>query len=128
MLTRAVDIGKMQMEQFERGWPDGFYNSISKNVVTFALKGKHIKVGEHIIINQEAIYARIIGLLVSDRNLDLSHVFACELAAFPTALFKEDGKMRIATAKATLKKHLAVTTFSRIWGSPNVNHHILPLW
>ena len=33
-VDRALDIGAKQMIQFERSWPEGFYTSLSKDVVT----------------------------------------------------------------------------------------------
>ena len=56
------------MIQFERSWPEGFYTLLSKEVVTFNTKKKRLAVGEHAVVDQEAIYARVIGLLVSARH------------------------------------------------------------
>jgi len=50
------------MIQFERSWQEGFYTSLSKEMVTFNTKKKRLTVGEHAVIDQEAIYARVIGL------------------------------------------------------------------
>ncbi|KAG0726524.1 hypothetical protein GWK47_036353 [Chionoecetes opilio] len=61
----------------------------------------------------EAIYNRVIGLLVSQRDLDLQGVFATELTAYPPSMFAPDGTMRIATGKATLKKNLQVEISQR---------------
>lgn len=58
------------MIQFERLWPDGFHSSLSKVVITFAAKQKHLKIREHVVIDQEAIYACVIGLLVSQQDLN----------------------------------------------------------
>ena len=59
-------------------------------------------------MDPEAIYNRVIGLLVSQRDLDLQGMFATELTAYPTSMFDPDGTMRIATGKSTLKKILQV--------------------
>ena len=40
-VERAVDIGYMQMVEFEATWPEGFYSSITKRVVTFDQKKTH---------------------------------------------------------------------------------------
>ena len=71
------------MIQFERSWPDGFYTSLSKEVVTFNTKKKRLTVGEHAVIDQEAIYARVIGLLISLTDLNFQQVLATELTAYP---------------------------------------------
>ena len=72
------------------------------------------------IIDQEAIYARTIGLLVSDRSLDLRYVFSTELAAYPPSMFTENGTMQIATEKASLKHTLGEEVSARAWDSPTV--------
>ena len=70
------------MIQFERSWPDGFYTSLSKEVITFNAKKKRLTVGEHAVIDQEVIYARVIGLLVSQRDLNFQEALATELTAY----------------------------------------------
>ena len=65
-LERALDVGKLQMIQFENGWPENFYDPISKQVTTMAVKKKQLLLGGTNIVDQEAIYARVIGLLVSN--------------------------------------------------------------
>ncbi|KAG0729109.1 hypothetical protein GWK47_031017 [Chionoecetes opilio] len=64
-------------------------------------------------MDPEAIYNRVIGLLVSQRDLDLQGVFATELTAYPLSKFASDGTMRIVTGKATLKKNLQVEISQR---------------
>ena len=58
-VDRALEIGREQLKQFEASWPDGFYNTLSKQVVTFAERKKRLSVGESAIVDQEAIYARV---------------------------------------------------------------------
>ena len=70
------------MIQFERSRPEGFYTSLSKEVVTFNTKKKRLTVGEHAVIDQEAIYARVIGLLVGQTDLNFHEVLATELTAY----------------------------------------------
>lgn len=119
-IDTALTKGLEQLETFESSWPEGFYNTIKGQVVTFSAKRKVIKVGDVAVIDQEAIYARVIGLMVSQRELDLNEVLGCELAAYPASMFHPDGSMRIATGKACLKKILAVETSARLWGQPSV--------
>ena len=64
----ALAIGEKQMEEFEASWPEGFYDKLSKKVVTFAAKTKHLVVNDKIVIDPEAVYARAIGLAVSNRE------------------------------------------------------------
>lgn len=119
-IDRALILGQEQMEASESSWPEGFYNPIKKRVVTFSGNRKAVKVGDLAVIDQEAIYARVIGLMVSQRDVDLGQVLSCELAAYPPSMFHPDGSIRLATGKACLKKCLAVTTSARMWGEPSV--------
>ena len=96
------------MEVFERSWADGFYNTLSKQVVTQATKKKGQQ-KEKLSIDLEAIYAQALGLLLSDRNFPFGDIIAYELGDFPPAYFREDGEMRLATAKSSLKKAIGET-------------------
>jgi hypothetical protein len=87
-------------------------------VVTFAAKKKCFTIGESAVIDQEAIYARVIGLLVSQHDLDLQQVLATELTAYPPSTFHPDGQMRIATGESMLKKNLQVEVSQRCTISP----------
>lgn len=117
-VDRALDIGIEQMIQFERSWPEGFYTSLSMEVVTFNTKKKRLTIGEHAVIDQEAIYARVIGLLVSQRELNFQEVLATELTAYPPSMFHADGQMRAAAGKSTLKKNIQVDVSQRLSMSP----------
>ncbi len=61
----ALSIGQSQMAVFKSGWPVSFYDKLSKVVVTMDSQKKHIQVGKEKVYDQELIYARVIGLLVS---------------------------------------------------------------
>ena len=102
-VDRELEVGREQLKQFEASWPDRFYNTLSKQVVTFAERKKRLYVGESAIVGQEAIYARVIGLLVGQRDLDLQQVLATELTAYPPSMFQADCEMRVATVKSKLK-------------------------
>ena len=119
-IEKAVSMGQEQLETLESSWPEGFYTTIKRQAVTFSDNRNAIKVGDISVIDQEAIYARVIGLMVSQRELDLNDVIGCELAAYPPSMFHPDGSMRIATGKACLKNNLAVETSARVWGQPSV--------
>ena len=101
------------MTEFETSWPEGFHTPISKRVITFEEKKKRMKVAGHDVMDPEAIYNRVIGLLVSQRDMDLQDVFATELTAYPPSMFHPDGTIRIATGKATLKRNLQVEISQR---------------
>jgi len=87
-------------------------------MVTFSTKKKRITVGEHAVIDQEAIYARVIGLLVSQRYLSFQEVLATELTIYPPSIFHADGQMRVAAIKSTLKKNIQVDVSQRHTMSP----------
>ena len=54
------------MEEFEKFWPEGFYDSLSMEVFTFASKKMQVKVGNKEVSDSEATYALCIGLLIND--------------------------------------------------------------
>ena len=117
-IDKALEVCREQLKQFEASWPDGFYNTLSKQVVTFAERTKRLPVGESAIVDQEAIYARVIGLLVSQRDLGLQQVLSTELTAYAPSMFQADGEMQVATGKSTLKNSLKVQVSQRLITSP----------
>ena len=54
-------------------------------------------------MDQEAIYARGIGLLVSQRDLDKEQVLSIELTAYPPTMLHADGQMQVRRGKDKLK-------------------------
>ena len=62
---------------------------------------KHIYL-KHTVLDQEAIYDRVIGVLVSNGDVDLPYVLSTELAAYPPSMTGTgntprypDGNMRV---------------------------------
>ena len=64
----SVAIGTKQMQEFEKGWPEGFRNTISKKVKTVSDSKKHIKVVSQEVYDTSVIYSRVIGIQVSSRD------------------------------------------------------------
>ena len=60
----------------------------------------------------------MIGLLVSQRDLDLQQVLATELTAYLPSMYQADGEMQVATGKSTLKNSLKVEVSKRLITSP----------
>ena len=106
------------MEEFEASWPEGFYDKLSKKVVTFAAKTKHLVVNDKIVIDPEAVYARAIGLAVSNREINFLDIMKRELTPYPPAYFTDKGVMREMKSKATLKHIVGVEIKPRHWGVP----------
>ena len=100
------------MSVFEKSWSGGFYRTMSMQVTTFASKKRQLVVGGK-SIDPEALYLKAIGLLASDRPLDLNEVVANELGMYPPCYFKEDGSMRLPSARFELKRYLGVTVNTR---------------
>ena len=72
-VDNAVSRGRRAMENFKGGWPDSFYCSLGKLVVTMDVKKNHVLVGKKRVHDQELIYARvIIGLLASSREINFN--------------------------------------------------------
>ena len=73
------------------------------------------KIRKEHVYHQELIYARIIGLLASSRDVIFDDASACELAAYPPSMFNPDvqSKMKISKSKSTLKPKLQVSVSER---------------
>ena len=63
------------------------------------------------------VYARVIGLRVSNRDLNFPHVLSSEPAAYPPSMFYPNGSTRLATGKSMLKRNLAVEVPLKTLGS-----------
>ena len=110
----AINLGHRAMENFRGGRPDSFYCLLGKLVVTMDVKKNHVLVGKERVYDQELIYAHVIGLLASAREINFNYVLAFELAAYPPSMFNADGKMNVATCKSTLKHKLQVTIYLNV--------------
>ena len=79
---------------------------------------KHVKVGEHDVINTKAIYARAMSLHNTSRDMDPTTLLSYELSPVPTAFFDDHGDMRLTSSKSTLKNALKVETAQRTQPGP----------
>ena len=107
------------MENVKGGWPDSFYCPPGMLVVTMDVTMNHVLVGKERAYDQEHIYARVIGLLASSREINFNDVLAFELAAYPPSMLNADGKMSVATSKSTLKHKLQVSISERNFPIPD---------
>ena len=73
---------------------------------------REMKIGETEVINTEAVYHRIIGLMATDHET-LKDIIKYELSSVPTSLFKENGDMRTTESKYKVKEILQVETSAR---------------
>ena len=101
---KAIEIGRVTLQEFERTWPAGFYDTIPKKVTNMTVTKQYVRVGEVKVIDTGLIYSRVIGLQASSRDVDVNDVFSHELAPIPTSLLTEVGEMSISKAKSVLKK------------------------
>ena len=90
------------MSSFENTLPSGFYESLSKRVVTIKAAKKSMIVRGKYVYNTKVIYARVLGLQQS-LDIGIQDVIRHELAPFPSSLFKETGDVRLSTGKCVLK-------------------------
>ena len=113
-VDKAVELGAAQMEAFEQQLPNGFYSPITRVVNTFkdTLK-KHIKIGDTKVHNTEVIYARVMGLQNSEREVDTRVLLSHELSPIPTSMFDDKGQMRSAKMKSSLKNELKIESSGR---------------
>jgi len=58
---------------------------------------------EHAVIDQEAMYIHVIGLLVCHSDLNFQEVLTKELTAYPSSMFHADGQRWVAARKSTVK-------------------------
>ena len=79
--NNAPALGQQAMTDFKSGWPGTFYDPPGKLNVRMDVKKEHVSSGKERVYDQELIYARVIGLLASSRDINLDDVFACELVA-----------------------------------------------
>ena len=77
-VDNSVAMGKEQMNQFETGWPNTFYEPLSNKVVTMSVTKKRIKLGSGDCFDTKLIYSRVMRLM-SSRDVDLKDVFSHEL-------------------------------------------------
>ena len=116
----AIILGKKAMNDFRKGWPESFYQTLGKLVKTMDQSKKHVIVGNTKVYDQDLIYARVIGLMSSSRGVDFDTVLAYELAAYPPSMFNSDGEMKIAKSKSVLKQKLQVTLSERNCFGPDI--------
>ena len=85
-------------------WSEGFHTILSKCVVIliFASGKTYNSLGEHTVLDQEATYDRVLGVLVINRYLDLPDVLSTE--TYPPSMtgtgpgllhYYPDGNMRM---------------------------------
>ena len=88
---KALNIGGKIVKDFRESWPTGLYGKLPKSLVID--KKKYVVIGDKKLYDQEMIYARIIGLLSSNRAIPIEICLSTELAAYPPSLFGSAGMM-----------------------------------
>ena len=112
-VDNAPELGEQQMDEFERGLPDSFHETIHRRVTTKAVSRKHIKVNDMKMFDTEMIYARAMALQCSLRNYDTKNLMAHELSPRPASMFDDRGAMKVAKTKSVLKNDLKVEVARR---------------
>ena len=104
-VDQAMDLGKMQQEAFEAGWPETFHMPVTATVVTWTENKTAINVNGQMVMDVGIFYARALALHASqwDGVPTISDMLATELAPVATSMFDNECQMRIA-AKSVLKK------------------------
>ena len=75
-VDNTPELGTQQMDEFERGLPGSFHETIHRRVTTMAVSQKHIKVSGMKIFDTEMIYARAMALQCRQRNYDTKNLMA----------------------------------------------------
>ena len=91
------------MQRFIAALPNGFYNTLNKQVTTMNILKKSIKVNEVEIIDTSLIYSRVITLQLTHEAMKIENVFKFELAPIPTSSFEDTGALRPPRSKSDLK-------------------------
>ena len=107
----ALSIGTKQKIDFIDSLPDGFHQSLKKEVTSMTKES--VKIGDVNVFDTDVIFARFMCLLNAGQ-IQLQEVFGYELSPIPTSLFKENGDMRHADSKSDFKKDLKVEISSRL--------------
>ena len=101
-VDNAPELGEQQMEEFERGLPDSFHETIHRRVTTMAVSQRHIKVNDMKMFDTEMIFARAMALQCSLRNYELSPKPVSMKVAKTKYVLKNDLKVEVA------RRHAAV--------------------
>ncbi len=112
-IDEAVNIGTEMMREFEAKWPTGFHEPIKKRMVSMKETKKSVEIGSTKIYDTNLIYARVLGLQASGREVNLQKVLSFELSPVPLSLFNDAGEMRTPRAKADLKNKTKVEVSAR---------------
>ena len=105
------------MNDFKRGWPESFYQTLGKLATTMDQNKKHVSVGNTKVYDQDLIYARVIGLISSSREIDFKEVLAYELTAIGVQFRwrNENRQIKIGPETKKYKSHYpSVIAFVRI--------------
>ena len=89
---------KISNKTFQTGWPKTFYSMISREMRTHK---KKLPIVDNPVIDQEVIYARLIGLYIINRSLDFNAILTSELSTYPPLMLDPTGQ-------STLKNSLQV--------------------
>ena len=115
----SVNIGTSQLKEFAENWPQGLYESITKNVITMALNKKSIKVNDVLVYGTEVTFSRIMCLLCTG-DINLQEVLGnYELSSISTSIFNEEENARFPKNKAALINTLKVGSSKRVQPQPN---------
>ena len=97
-VDEALQTGKDQIKTFQTEWPKTYYSMIFREMRTHK---KKLPIGDTLVIDQEFIYARLIGLYIIPRSLDFNAILTSELSAYPPLMLD-------STGQSTLKNSLQV--------------------
>ena len=109
IVYKAVELGKKQMQQFQKELPDGFRNTLTTKVVlmTSAKDKKKKKKDKENSYNTDLIFSYVL-LPLGTNLIDFEDLFDFELAAVPTSLFEDSGVARYPKNKSVVLNKLKV--------------------
>ena len=78
-VDQCISIDKDQVKSFYERLPNGFYESLSKNVVTMAAGKNSVKVGDVDVLDTTLIYSCVMALQMTNMIIEVKVLFSYEL-------------------------------------------------
>lgn len=102
-VDKCIEISSEQVKQFHQTLPEGFYDSLTKQVITMFILQKRVQE----IIDTSLIYSRVIAMQLTNVSVTVENIFKHELALISISIFNDNNDLRLAKSKADLKRTLA---------------------
>ena len=110
-VDKCVSLGAEIVNHFINNLPDGFYQTLSKKVVTMKSLQKPVKCGDVEVIDTSLIYSRVVALQLTSEAMKIEKVLTYELAPIQTSIFGENGLLKPASCTSFNRQQSCCTNF-----------------